>query len=138
MTPQHTAQQLLKDYYYAFNTEKDGALLGLLSESVIHDINQGGREIGKAAFREFLQRMRRCYQEQISELVYTTTEDGKRAATEYVVTGKYLQSDEGLPTAHGQTYRLAGGAFFEIDGAGKIGRVTNYYNLQDWLRQVGA
>jgi hypothetical protein len=21
---------------------------------------------------------------------------------------------------------------------GKIARVTNYYNLQDWLRQVGA
>ncbi|MBZ0222866.1 MAG: isopropylmalate/homocitrate/citramalate synthase, partial [Dokdonella sp.] len=30
-----------------------------------------------------------------------------------------------------------GGAFFEIHD-GRITRVSNYYNLQDWLRQVGA
>ena len=53
------------------------------------------------------------------------------------VLGEYLKTDEGLPPAKGQTYRLPGGAFFEIRG-GKIARVTNYYNLQDWLRQVGA
>ena len=35
---------------------------------------------------------------------------------------------------------MAGGAFFDIKfdrgGAGLIARVTNYYNLEDWLAQV--
>jgi hypothetical protein len=30
---------------------------------------------------------------------------------------------------------LPGGAFFEFAG-GRISRVTNYYNLQDWIDQV--
>ena len=68
------------------------------------------------------------------------TADGTRAAAEYVVHGEYLVADEGLPAARGQRYVLPGGAFFEIEfgeaGAGRITRVTNYYNLQDWLRQV--
>jgi steroid delta-isomerase-like uncharacterized protein len=60
-----------------------------------------------------------------------------RAAAEYVVEGEYLVTDDGLPPAAGQRYTLPGGAFFTIAG-GVITRVTNYYNLQDWLRQVGA
>ena len=49
--------------------------------------------------------------------------------------GEYLAADEGLPPARGQRYVLPGGAFFEVAG-GQIRRVTNYYNLTDWLRQV--
>lgn len=37
--------------------------------------------------------------------------------------------------AHGQAYVLPGGAFFEL-GGGLVTRVTNYYNLEDWLAQV--
>ena len=36
-------------------------------------------------------------------------------------------------------YVLPGGAFFdvvEVDGESRIARVTNYYNLEDWIRQV--
>jgi hypothetical protein len=32
---------------------------------------------------------------------------------------------------------VPGGAFFEIDD-GRIARVSNYYNLQDWIAQVQA
>jgi len=66
--------------------------------------------------------------------------DGARAAAEYVVHGEYLVADHGLPPANGQHYVLPGGAFFDITfdkgGAGLIARVTNYYNLEDWLAQV--
>ena len=54
-----------------------------------------------------------------------------------MVHGEYLRSDEGLPEAKGQKYVLPGGAFFEIRH-GKIARVSNYYNLQDWIAQVSA
>ena len=48
-----------------------------------------------------------------------------------------MSTDEGLPPATGQTYFLRVGAFFELRD-GKVARITNYYNLQEWLKQVGA
>jgi steroid delta-isomerase-like uncharacterized protein len=93
--------------------------------------------VGKEAFRAFLQRMDRCYREQVVELVSFASEDGKRGAAEFVIKGEYLSTDEGLPPATGQRYRLPVGAFFEIEN-NVVKRITNYYNLQDWLRQVGA
>lgn len=127
--------ELIQNYYSAFNANQDERLLQLLSDDVIHDINQGAREVGKQAFREFLGRMRECYAEVITELTYCASLDGSRAAAEYIVLGRYLNADAGLPAASGQTYRLAGGAFFAVQDE-TITRVTNYYNLEDWLEQV--
>jgi steroid delta-isomerase-like uncharacterized protein len=112
-------------------------MLALLTGDVAHDINQGGRETGREAFRAFLAHMDRCYRERIHGLVVMVAETGQRAAAEFIVDGTYLASDQGLPEARSQTYSLPAGAFFDIRD-GRIARVTNYYNLQDWLRQVGA
>ncbi|MBD8526852.1 ketosteroid isomerase-related protein [Pseudomarimonas arenosa] len=124
-------------YYAAFNQRNHPALLSMLCEDVVHDVNQGRQEIGREAFATFLQRMDRCYREQIGDVVVMVTNNGRRAAAEYVVSGEYLHTDEGLPPASGQRYRLAGGAFFELR-EGQISRVTNYYNLGDWLAQIGG
>lgn len=132
-----TTFDLISRYYNAFNSADWATFFALLTDDVAHDINQGGRETGIAAFRAFIDRMNVSYREQIVDIVISVSEDGKRAAAEYVVLGTYLKTDEGLPEAKGQTYRLPGGAFFEIRD-GKVARVSNYYNLQDWLRQVGA
>lgn len=129
--------RLIKAYYDAFNRGDVEGMLALLADDVVHDVNQGGREVGRAAFAAFLARMARCYRERLRDIVVMASEDGGRAAAEYVVDGSYLATDEGLPEARGQTYSLAGGAFFAVRG-GRIARVTNWYNLQDWLRQVGA
>jgi steroid delta-isomerase-like uncharacterized protein len=136
MTASET-KPLIERYYAAFNRGDWNAMLDALDEAVVHDLNQGGRETGRDAFRAFLARMDRCYAEQLREVVVFADESGTRAAAEYVVHGRYKISDEGLPPATGQTYVLPGGAFFEIR-SGRIARVSNYYNLQDWLRQVGA
>ena len=130
-------RKLLADYYGAFNRRDWTRFLGLLTDDVIHDVNQGGREIGREAFSKFMDKMNRSYSEEIADIVINVNEDGSRAAVEFLVLGKYLKTDEGLPEANGQTYRLPAGAFFNIRG-GKVARVTNYYNLNDWLRQVGA
>ncbi|MCA9648035.1 MAG: nuclear transport factor 2 family protein [Polyangiaceae bacterium] len=129
--------ELLTTYYQRFNAADWAGFLDLLSDDVIHDINQGGRERGRAVFGAFMQRMERCYREEIKSIVILADDSGKRAAVEFVVHGTYLNTDEGLPEATGQTYVLPGGAFFEIE-AGKVKRVTNYYNLEEWLRQIGA
>ncbi|MBL1378946.1 nuclear transport factor 2 family protein [Zobellella sp. CGMCC 1.18722] len=129
--------QLIRDYYLAFNNGDMEAFLGLLSDEVIHDINQGGRETGKAAFAGFMARMNRHYREQLTDIQIMVSEDGGRAAAEFVVLGEYLNTDEGLPEACGQRYRLPAGAFFEIR-SDKVARISNYYNLNDWIAQVGG
>ncbi len=128
-------EALIRDYYSAFNAGDVEDFLALLTDDVMHDINQGGHEKGKKPFRAFLERMNRCYEEQITEIVVMVSDDGRRAAAEFVVLGKYLKADEGLPPATGQTYRLPAGAFFEVKD-GRIARISNYYNLEDWLKQV--
>lgn len=128
---------LIERYYAAFNRGDWQAMLDGLAEDVAHDTNQGSRELGREAFRAFLARMARSYREQLTDIVVMATADDSRAAAEYVVHGEYLADDEGLPPAHGQRYVLPGGAFFEVRH-GKITRVTNYYNLNDWIAQVCA
>lgn len=128
-------EKVIAAYYDAFNRGDWAGMLALMAEDVIHDVNQGGRETGRDAFAAFLARMQRCYAERLSDIVVMVDRGGGRAAAEYVVHGRYLAADQGLPPARGQTYRLPGGAFFELRG-GQITRVTNYYNLEDWLRQI--
>jgi steroid delta-isomerase-like uncharacterized protein len=130
-------QSLIENYYAAFNAGDMETFLGLLTDDVVHDINQGGRESGKAAFRAFMDRMNRNYKEELVDMVIMSSDDGTRAAAEFVVLGEYLVTDEGLPAAKGQKYRLPAGAFFEIRD-GKVARISNYYNLEDWIAQVSA
>ncbi len=131
------AIELVRRYYAAFNAGDMQRFLALLTDDVIHDINQGGREIGKPAFETFMQRMNRHYREQLVDLTILANDEGTRAAAEFTVLGTYLSTDQGLPEARGQTYRLPAGAFFDIRD-GRVARISNFYNLQDWLRQVGA
>lgn len=128
---------LVQRYYAAFNAGDMVGFLSLLTDDVAHDINQGKRETGKAAFANFMQHMNRCYREQLVDLVVMASEDGTRAAAEFTVLGTYLSTDEGLPPASGQTYRLPAGAFFDIRD-GRVARISNYYNLPDWIAQVGG
>lgn len=130
-----TATKLVHDYYDAFNAGDMPAFLALLDEEVVHDINQGERQVGKATFAAFMDKMNRCYRERLSDIVVMQNADGSRAAAEFVVHGQYLADDEGLPPAQGQRYVLPAGAFFEIE-AGKVKRISNYYNLNDWIAQV--
>lgn len=132
---QQSSLDLLGRYYAAFNSGDSEAMLACLSDGVVHDINEGARQEGKAAFREFLKHMDRCYSEQLTDHVLMASQDGERGAAEFTVNGIYKETDEGLPAAAGQKYVLPAGAFFAIEH-GLITRVSVYYNLADWTRQV--
>lgn len=137
MSDSQSAVALIHEYYGAFNKRDWEKFFSLLNEAVIHDLNQGPRHVGIAAFREFMNEMNRCYSEQVVELVVMSNGDGSRLAAEFVIEGSYLKSQADLPEARGQKYRLPVGAFFEVK-AGKVARITNYYNLNDWVQQVKA
>ena len=130
-----SSEETVLAYYAAFNAGDEAAFLDLLADDVVHDVNQGERQVGHAAFARFLAHMNACYRERIADLVVLTEPSGERAAAEFVVHGTYLRTDEGLPPATGQAYVLPAGAFFTLRD-GKVARISNFYNLEDWLRQV--
>ena len=125
----------VKSYFNAFYRGDVAAMLACLSDDVAHHVNEGQVRTGKDAFRAFCEHMNRCYREELTDMVIFDAEGGARAAAEYVVNGTYLETDEGLPEAIGQTYRLPVGSFFSLKN-GQITRVVTYYNLADWMRQV--
>ena len=69
------------------------------------------------------------YKEQLDGIAVMVSSDGKRAAAEFNVRGKYLQSEPGLPDATGQEYALPAGTFFAI----RDGRIppTIHYETPD-------
>jgi steroid delta-isomerase-like uncharacterized protein len=129
------SETVVRAYYDAFNAGDFSGMVALLTEDVVHDINQGSRETGREAFARFMAGMQHSYRERLEDIVIMTAPDGTRAAAEFTVHGTYLAADAGLPPAHGQTYVLPAGAFLALRD-GLICRVTNYYNLADWLAQV--
>lgn len=131
------AADLLGRYYAAFNRGDSAAMLDLLAQDVVHEPSQGSVREGKAAFAQFLDHMNRCYRERVIDPVFLASADGKRAAAEFMLEGEYLETDGDLPPASGQRYILRVGAFFELRD-GVIARVSNHYNLADWLDQVKA
>ena len=131
------AKALIAAYYDAFNAGRTDEMLSYLHEQIEHHVNEGGIRRVKEKFAEFNAHMTRSYREELTEMVIFANAAGDRAAAEFVVNGTYLATDEGLPEARGQTYVLPAGAFFSIRD-GKIARVTTYYNLAEWMRQVAA
>ncbi|KNX40926.1 SnoaL-like domain protein [Roseovarius tolerans] len=129
--------ETVRAYFNAFNHGDTPAMLACMRDDIRHFVNEGQVRVGKDAFRAFCDHMSRCYREELTDMVIFDAEGGSRAAAEYIVNGTYLEADEGLPQANGQTYRLPAGSFFSLEN-GLITRVVTYYNLADWTRQVSA
>lgn len=135
MSVQNT-RALIDTYYQAFNAgDAEGMLACLHGEDFTHEVNQGPVRQGLDLFRDFLAHMERCYKEELSNIDVMINDDGTRAAAEFDLAGQYLQTDQDLPPANGQTYHLRVGTFFALRD-GKITRVTTCYNLPEWERQV--
>lgn len=132
-----SARATITRYYDAFNAGDTAGMLACLSDDVAHHVNEGKVRTGKDAFAAFCDHMTRCYKENLTDMVIVVSQDGQRAAAEFIVNGTYLATDAGLPAAKGQTYRLPAGSFFSLEN-GKITRVVTYYNLADWVAQVSA
>lgn len=133
----NAAETVVRQYYDAFNAGDRPGMIACLSDDFRHDVNEGTRRDGKQRFADFMAHMDKCYREQLKDVVVMASPDETRAAAEFVVHGTYVATDDGLPPARGQNYVLPAGAFFSVK-EGKITRVTTYYNLKDWIRQVSG
>lgn len=134
-TAQDATLALLSQYYAAFAAHDHAGMMACLTDDIEHRINQGPVEHGKDAFAAFMTGMDTAYSEELVDMVLFASEDGTRAAAEFRVLGKYLETAEGYPEAHGQTYDLPAGAFFTLTD-GKISRISVFYNAEDWVAQV--
>jgi len=132
---QDRATELLLSYHAAFNRADWDAVLALLTDDVVHDLEHGVREIGRDAFADHLECMQSSRSEQLRDVVVLVALDGDRAAAEYTVHGHPHRIDEGVPTVNGLAYVLHGGAFFEVR-EDRIARVTSYCNREAGLTQV--
>ena len=132
-----TTLEIAQQYYHCFNTQNWEGMLALLSSDIRHEVNQGDPRIGLDLYREFLQHMDECYEEQLTDMIFFTEPNGQHIACEFTVQGIYKKTDGDLVPAKGQRYVLPAGAFLEI-AEGKITRVTTYYNLPLWIKLVSA
>ncbi|MCE7063483.1 nuclear transport factor 2 family protein [Dyadobacter sp. CY343] len=130
-----TALETVELYYDRFNNKDWKGMLALLDPEIRHEPNQGEVRIGIEKFTAFLGDMDTAYEETLTEIVFFTEKSGTRVAAEFVVNGIYKKGEEGFPEAYGQTYVLPAAAFLEVK-AGKISRVTTYYNLPHWIDLV--
>ncbi|MEO1694857.1 MAG: nuclear transport factor 2 family protein, partial [Pseudomonadota bacterium] len=92
---------LIQRFFDALAARDTPAVLACLADDVVHDVNQGGeRRIGRPRFEAYLARMQHHYEEATSDLVILVSDDGTRAAAEYNMAGRYVQTEEGMPPAH--------------------------------------
>lgn len=128
-------RRLIEAYFDAMDAGDWSAMLDLLHPDVVHDINEGGREVGRAAFNRFLDRMACDCREEVGEVEIMVSPSGHRAAAEFIVRGAYLAPVEGPVSTTGHHYEFALGAFFEVE-KGLISRVTTYCNVAAWLSRL--
>lgn len=127
---------ILKKYYAAINTHDLNQFLSLMDENVIHDINQGDTETGVSKLKTFMQKDFGSFNEKLYDIIIYPSHDGKHFAAQWMDHGTYYSNYPGLPIkARNQQYTIRGGQFFEID-AGKITRITTYFNEADFLKQL--
>jgi steroid delta-isomerase-like uncharacterized protein len=131
------ALEIVKAYYGCFNNKDWKGMLALLDPEIRHEPNQGDVRIGIEKFTEFMGNMDDAYEEKLTDMYFFAEESGTRVAVEFIVNGVYKKAETGMPEAHGQTYVLPAGAFLEVK-AGKISRVTTYYNLPLWIELVSG
>ena len=128
---------IIATYYACFNTGDAAGMSACVTDDIEHRVNEGEIRHGRARFADFCAHMGVSYRETLHDIEVFVNPTGTRGAAEFVVHGAYLITDPGLPAAHGQRYVLPAGAFFDLRD-GRISRITTFYNLADWIRQVSA
>ena len=132
---QYSSEQLIRKFFAHLNAQEWAEASLLVSDQILHDLNQGPRVIGREPFLKYLVETARYYRESISQLYILASEDGSRGSAEFYVHGEYLKTHGMLPKAYGQRYEGFHGAFFEIEDQ-QVSRFSHYFNYQSFLEQL--
>ncbi len=126
---------LITAYYQAIESQHLDKFMDLLSDKVVHDINEGETEIGKDKFKTFMMDQFSHGKIKIKDLIILTSSDGQYAMSRFICSGTYDKSIAGYPKAHGQKWEIPVVSYFKIEN-NKISQVAVYYNLKNWVNQL--
>lgn len=114
MNTKENLQSIIENFYRYFNNEDLPSLLALIADDVTREINHDGVEKGKQNAAEYFTHSFEHYKEQVSDVLYMTSDDGRFVTAKFVVNGQYLKTDESGIPATGQKYKLDVFNYFEI------------------------
>jgi steroid delta-isomerase-like uncharacterized protein len=120
----------------ALNAHDPDAIAAVFApDAVFVNVGSGQRHEGRDAIRADHENLFRMW----SELTVEQSEyliDGDRWAGEWTMAGVHTGDVPGLP-ATGKPFKISGGGFGQVRD-GNIARTTQYYNMADFLTQVGV
>jgi Ketosteroid isomerase-related protein len=128
---------LVLDWTDALNRRDPDAAAGYLAEDcTFTNIGTGQHFVGRDPVREDFVALLAMYSEmRIEKTTFLCTSDG-HFATEWIMTGVHTGDAPGLP-ATGKPFRISGAGVGEIRD-GKLARITEYWNMAEFLIQVGV
>jgi steroid delta-isomerase-like uncharacterized protein len=127
---------LVLDWTEAFNRhDPDGYAAFMHENCVFTNVGTGRRIVGSAAQRDDLADLVKMWGDLRVEVVNLLVDDDS-FTKEWIMTGIHVGDMPGLP-ATGRSFRIVGAGVGHIRD-GKIVNLTEYWNLADFLSQVGA
>lgn len=134
MSSRETSKRIIENLYNYFNKSDLDKMFSLVSENVSQEINNNGVKMGKEEIIKYQKYSREHYKEQVSNLVYMISDDGRYVSVKFVVNGKYLKTDESKIPATGQTFVLDVFNYFEIRN-NQIVDVKCFYDEASLIKQ---
>lgn len=114
--------------------DADGVAASFAEDGVLTDVATGQRAEGRTAIKETAEGFIGMFTDLRIEKTATMSE-GDRYGAEWVMTGIRTGDIPGLP-ATGRSFRVLGAGMGEVRD-GLIVRATEYWNMADFLTQVG-
>jgi steroid delta-isomerase-like uncharacterized protein len=107
----------------------------MADDITFEDVAAGQTHHGHAAVKAFVAEMHQWSSDVVIEAV-SALQSGNRYAFERELTGTNTGAAAGLPTTD-KWFRIRGVSIGELDGEGRIVRNRDYWNMADYLAQVG-
>jgi steroid delta-isomerase-like uncharacterized protein len=126
----------IKTYVDAWNSHDGERVVKLMASDItFEDVAAGQRHEGSEAMKSFVAEMHQW----TSDVVMETTsmqQSGDRYAFEWELRGTNTGAAGGLP-ATGKQFLIRGVSIGELDSEGRIAHNRDYWNMADYLAQVG-
>jgi steroid delta-isomerase-like uncharacterized protein len=128
----------IRAYNDAWSSHDPESVLGFMSDDVVYaDVTLGERLEGKSAVREYVAALERNFSSDYRMEWGQSVATDEAFATEWTMSGTHDRDDEerGLP-ATGQRFQVSGVSIGRRRN-GKVVEERNYWNMADFLTQVG-
>ena len=123
-------------YVQAWNSHDARKVAELMAEDVnFEDVAAGQTHHSRQAVEAFAASTL-VWSADLSMVVVTSQQDGDQYAFEWELSGTNTGAVAGLPATN-KPFRIRGVSIGERDGEGRIVRNRDYWNLADYLVQVG-